>query len=139
VHRAAFLDALVSHIDPARTHFDKRCIRLSSEGGATILHFKDGSTARADVVVGADGIKSVVRRFVVGTEDQAVDPNLKFSNTICYRNLIPVSKVVAAGAKFDYMDRPACFTGKNAHLICFTVRAKTLVRTGSHVDTLALL
>lgn len=130
MHRAVFLDALVQHIDPKRAHFHKRCTHLTekvSDGGVTI-HFQDGTTAEADVVLGADGIKSAVRRYVTDSVSDVIDPHVKFSNTICYRSLIPVSKAAKAGCKLDYSDRPICFTGKNKHLIIFTVRGGTVVR-----------
>lgn len=128
MHRAAFLDALVGYVDPARTHFHKRCTHLSSApGGATTIHFQDGTTATADVVLGADGIKSGVRRFVADSYGAPVDPNLRFSRTICFRALIPVEKAAAAGVQTDFRERPICFVGKNKHLIIFTVRAGTLV------------
>ena len=130
VHRAVFLDALVAHLDPARAHFKKRCTHLteSPSGKEITIHFQDGTTAAADVVLGADGIKSVVRRYVMDTASLGVDPNVKFSNTICYRSLVPAARAREAGCKFDYTARPRCMVGENRHLILFTVKGGTLVR-----------
>ncbi|EKM61811.1 uncharacterized protein PHACADRAFT_248683 [Phanerochaete carnosa HHB-10118-sp] len=128
VHRATFLDALVHHVDPARAHFHKRCTHIThSADGDTTIHFQDGTTATADVVLGADGIKSAVRRFVAGTSGQDVDPNIKFSRTRCYRALIPAEKAAAAGVKTDFRARPTCFVGENKHLIIFTIRGGTVI------------
>ncbi|KIP02135.1 hypothetical protein PHLGIDRAFT_112385 [Phlebiopsis gigantea 11061_1 CR5-6] len=129
VHRAVFMDALVQNVDPARAHFKKRCTHLSEHpsGKGMVIHFQDGTTAEADIVLGADGIKSVVRRYVTDTASLSVDPHLKFSNTICFRSLVPASKAKAAGCKFDYSERAVCMVGENRHLILFPVRSGTLI------------
>lgn len=72
------------------------------------MHFADGSVALADVVIGADGIKSAVRGAVTG-----LDPNepVTYSHTSCYRGLVPIELVHAAGIKTNLTARPICFVG----------------------------
>ena len=41
----------------------------SSVQGPAVLSFEDGSSFEADLVVGCDGLRSVVRKFVMGTEE----------------------------------------------------------------------
>ncbi|TFY66084.1 hypothetical protein EVG20_g5005 [Dentipellis fragilis] len=48
-----------------------------------ILHFADGTTHETDLVLGADGIKSTVRSFVVG--EDSLQKNAAFTNTVVYR------------------------------------------------------
>ena len=46
------------------SHLSKRCVsvrRGERNAGRAVLLFADGSTHEADVVIGADGIKSAVR------------------------------------------------------------------------------
>ena len=81
----------------------------------------------ADVVLGADGIKSAVRRFVAGTDGQEVDPNLKFSNNVCYRDLVEAEAAAAAGVTYDFGERPICFVGEGRHIIVYAIRGGTLV------------
>ncbi|KAJ3556357.1 hypothetical protein NM688_g2076 [Phlebia brevispora] len=126
VHRAAFLDALVKHVDHSRVHFRKRCTKVveSPTSRKITIHFADGSTALADVVLGADGIKSAVRGAVTG-----LDPveSITYSGTSCYRGLVPIERVKAAGIKTDFITRPICFVGPRQHLIIFGVNAGKLV------------
>lgn len=68
MHRADMVDVLVKHIPPSCTvHTSKRLLSYSSAAadasGTPVytLHFADGTTAEADVIVGGDGIKSKVR------------------------------------------------------------------------------
>ena len=51
---------------------------------------KDGTTAVADAVIGAEGIRSVVREHILGKE--YADP--VFTNSIVYRNIRPVDIVI---------------------------------------------
>jgi FAD-dependent urate hydroxylase len=50
-----------------RTEYGKRLARLEQDADAVTAHFTDGSRATADILVGADGIHSVVR--------PAIDPS----------------------------------------------------------------
>ncbi|OAA61787.1 Aromatic-ring hydroxylase-like protein [Niveomyces insectorum RCEF 264] len=61
MHRAKLQSALLQHLPRDILHLGKRCTGVDvDEHGATV-RFDDGTVARADLVVGADGIKSKVR------------------------------------------------------------------------------
>lgn len=80
VHRAAFVRELLADVPPGRMHASKKLERVGrGEGDGTgtapvTLHFVDGSTHDCDVLIGADGIHSVVRGIVLGDGDPAVSP-----------------------------------------------------------------
>ena len=44
------------------------------EGGEVVLTFADGSTATADCLIGADGVHSVTRQYVLGKDDPVAWP-----------------------------------------------------------------
>lgn len=74
VHRAAFLRELLADIPKDRLHGSKKLStvdRASEEGGPLTLHFADGSTHECDILIGADGVHSVVRGIVLGAEHAA--------------------------------------------------------------------
>jgi 2-polyprenyl-6-methoxyphenol hydroxylase-like FAD-dependent oxidoreductase len=48
----------------ARIHDGKKLIRVDEQSDGVTAHFADGSSARADVLVGADGVHSTVRRLI---------------------------------------------------------------------------
>ncbi|MEU8437470.1 NAD(P)/FAD-dependent oxidoreductase [Streptomyces sp. NPDC029216] len=54
-------------------------------GGGVRLSFDDGSTAEGDVLIGADGFHSVVRRQLVGPEDS------QDSGYVCWLAVVPFS------------------------------------------------
>ena len=65
-----------------------------------VILFADHTTYEADLVIGADGIKSVLRNAVVS------DGHLVFSNTYAYRGLIPIDALKFAGLKADVQSCP---------------------------------
>ncbi|KAI0828977.1 FAD/NAD-P-binding domain-containing protein [Trametes gibbosa] len=126
MHRAAFLDALVGVVDPAICHFNKRCVSITDSPSSPTrvrIEFVDGTAHEADVVLGADGIKSAVRRYVLG----GVDDRLAFGNTVAYRGLIPYAKLKAAGFKTDLSEAPACFMGPSKHFIIFPIKNDEII------------
>ena len=104
--RPAFLEALMPLLDSDVAKFNKRCVSLGhTSSGREIIHFADNTTYEADLVIGADGIRSITRNAVVG------DSCLGFSNTYAYRGLIPIDTLKSAGIKTDVQSRPFCWVG----------------------------
>ena len=105
-HRAEFHEVLLNRMSSrCRTLPSKRLESYVQQPGAPIaLHFQDGSTATCDILVGADGVKSVVRKKMFQEEatwaesqhrnSDAIElRNLcepRFSGFFAYRTLIPV-------------------------------------------------
>lgn len=100
VHRAHFLQELVKAVPAERAHFNKRLQSIETkEGSKVTLHFKDGTTATADAVVGADGIHSATREFLLGESDVAV--HSVCAGSVAYRGLVPMDTAVAKlGAEY---------------------------------------
>ena len=100
-------------MDPQRTHFNKRCTRVTHSPAnpeRLLVHFQDGTTHETDIVLGADGIKSVVRDFVTGAGTGAPQ-SVVYSGQVAYRGLIPAPVLKAAGFKTQLANRPLCFLG----------------------------
>ena len=61
----------------------RRCIGFEQNADVAQLKFANGTTAEADVVIGADGIQSVLQKYVV-------QPSIpEYSGSRAYRGLIP--------------------------------------------------
>jgi salicylate hydroxylase len=84
VHRVALLEALIGHLGREHLHLGRRCVEIEEGDSAVTMTFTDGSTATADVVVGADGVHSEVRRHVAG------EARGRYSGTVGYRGIVPV-------------------------------------------------
>ena len=56
-------------------HMGKRLERIEEkEDGEVVLTFADGSTATSDCLIGADGIHSITRQYVLGPDHPAAFP-----------------------------------------------------------------
>ncbi len=83
VHRADLHDALRAAVGDQHITLGSRCVSLEQHRSEVTLHFADGRHATGDVVIGADGIHSVVREYVA----EAVQPTLW--PQIAWRGLAP--------------------------------------------------
>ncbi|OIW32853.1 FAD/NAD(P)-binding domain-containing protein [Coniochaeta ligniaria NRRL 30616] len=94
--RTKLQSALLSHVKPGTIHLSKKLLSLSDKGHDGVeLHFQDGTVAVADLVVGADGIRSVVR-------DAAwPDYEIKFTGTTIWRALLPWEGVKKLDQRFE--------------------------------------
>jgi 2-polyprenyl-6-methoxyphenol hydroxylase-like FAD-dependent oxidoreductase len=84
-HRGRLQQALLSEIDPGRIYLHKKLDSLKDTGKQVALTFVDGSTTEVDLVIGADGIRSVVRKNIFG------DVPLRYSGQTCWRGMAKFS------------------------------------------------
>src|SRR5262245_25989644 len=84
VHRVALLQALGDRLAGDGLNLGHRCVGVEERRSGAELRFADGGRAAADVVVGADGVHSVIRPHVVGAVRG------RFSGTVGYRGLVPI-------------------------------------------------
>lgn len=61
IHRRDFIEALLSVLPEGMVQLGHRLETIEDKGGRSVLTFANGKTVEADLVVGADGIKSAVR------------------------------------------------------------------------------
>jgi salicylate hydroxylase len=116
-HRADLLRAIQSRVPAHSIELGRKCIGMDSRRGALRLEFAAGHSAEADVVIGADGVHSLVRRAIIG-ESPAV-----YSGICAFRALVP------AGAAPEFARRPAqtLWIGPDHHLVHYPVSAGSLV------------
>ena len=95
VHRADLHALLLSGLDARNVHLGMECLEVIDGGAYGIAQFKDGRQAQAKALIGADGIKSVVRKAVV-------EDDLVFSNLVALRGLAPFS-AMPTGTRPDHI------------------------------------
>ena len=94
VHRTLFAKDLVSLLPHGSFHMGKKLVDVTTRhDGSYTLHFADGESVDADVVVGADGIKSTCRQLLLGEKSSEVNP--KFAKEFAYRAMVPMERAVA--------------------------------------------
>jgi salicylate hydroxylase len=114
IHRADLLGLLAGKLPPGTVHTGHRCTGFSQDADSATVGFADGTTARADVVIGADGIHSVLQGFVVEPAEPA------FSGVVAYRGLVPRRDEYPAGTM-------RMWAGETKHFLVFPVRAGQLL------------
>jgi salicylate hydroxylase len=70
-------------------HLGARAVGVEQEADGVRVLLADGSDARADVAVAADGIRSPIRQQLFGAEEPV------FSGTVVYRGIAPRDRVIA--------------------------------------------
>lgn len=112
VHRSD-LHRLLSEAVPASSiHLRKRVRSVDSRGGTVGLSFEDGSSAEADVVVGADGIRSAVRACLFGGEGP------QYAGTMCWRALAPTD-ALPEGCHDGYVNQ---WSGEGGFVVSYYIR-----------------
>jgi salicylate hydroxylase len=83
VHRGDFLKVLEGNLPPGVIELGKRATALDNAADGVTLFFQDGTSAKLDALVGADGIHSVVRKALWGPESP------EFTGLVSYRAVVP--------------------------------------------------
>ena len=86
-HRADLLEALASGLDHSAIHLGHRLTGIEERSDKTILAFANGNRVDAELVIGADGVRSVIRRALYG------DDNPTYTGQMVWRALLDASEV----------------------------------------------
>ena len=114
IHRADLLTLLAGQLPPGTVRTGHRCTGFSQDEVGATVGFAGGSTVTADVVIGADGIHSVLQGFVVAPAEPV------FSGVVAYRGLVPRLEEYPSGTIRMWM-------GEGRHFLVFPVRAGQLL------------
>jgi salicylate hydroxylase len=120
VHRGDFHRVLVEAFiarAPGKLHLDSRCVGFEEEGGRVSLTFASGEHIRGDVVVGADGVHSEIRRQIGG------DAKPFFAGVAAWRGLVPMERLPANMQR----DVGTNWVGPGGHVITYPVRRGELL------------
>ncbi|EED17187.1 monoxygenase, putative [Talaromyces stipitatus ATCC 10500] len=88
--RSVLQKALLSNVDKSRLRLASRLERVVGTPTKTLqLHFQDGHVDEVDLLVGADGVRSVVRSFAFP------DHKIAYTGRTAYRGLVPTEKILS--------------------------------------------
>jgi salicylate hydroxylase len=116
-HRADLYNAIAGAVPAGTVQLGKRCTSVSVVGDRAVLSFIDGSSAEADVVIGADGVHSVVRGTVTGPSPA------RYSGMCAFRAIVPAEH--APG--FARRRAQTLWIGPGRHLVHYPVSGGTAV------------
>jgi 2-polyprenyl-6-methoxyphenol hydroxylase-like FAD-dependent oxidoreductase len=87
IHRADLHALLLSKINPGCIQTNKRVERMEQNENNIILHFQDGTMHETDYLIAAEGIHSVVRKYVLP------DCKPRYAGYTCWRAVIDNSNL----------------------------------------------
>lgn len=102
IQRGHLQKILLEALPANRVHTGKRLTGLSQDDQHVRVTFDDGSSIEGDFVIGADGIRSAVRRQIMGEQ------TLRYSGQTCWRTIVDYSLPVdAQTTSTEYWGLPA--------------------------------
>lgn len=128
MHRADFHELLAGKAREFKAdaiHLNKRITGFTETDGGVELHFADGTSAKGDMLVGADGLKSAVRHQIAGTAPAT------YTGDAAWRVTVPVERLPE-----NFLDKVmSLFIGGGGHAVCYYVRGGNLLNFVGIVET----
>ncbi|MFL4474485.1 FAD-dependent monooxygenase [Paeniglutamicibacter sp. MACA_103] len=116
-HRADLLDVVKAAVPPEWLHLGKRCVEVQPNDTGARLIFDDGSTVDADVLIGADGVHSVVRNAIAGPG------SAEYSGMCAYRAIVPMEDA----PEFARRASQTLWIGPDHHLVHYPISGGSAV------------
>lgn len=116
VHRADLIQLLFDAVPAESKRLGARCVSISQTDDRVEVRLQTGEMLEADVVVGCDGIHSVVRHYLRGHEEK------HFANILMWRSLLPAESVEG----LELPERGNYWFGPGRTLITYWIRPKNL-------------
>lgn len=82
----ADLQHLLLHAFPGKVHLNSKCIAVEQTAHNATAFFEDGRKATADLIIGADGVRSTIREHVLGHPTAP-----RYAGYVNCNGLVPVS------------------------------------------------
>jgi 2-polyprenyl-6-methoxyphenol hydroxylase-like FAD-dependent oxidoreductase len=125
-HRADLLDALANGLDPSAIHLGHRLTGIEERSDRIVLAFAHGARVEAEIVIGADGVRSVIRQALYG------DDNPTYTGQMVWRALLNGGSVPEAVLEPTGHIQ---WVGPGCHLLAYYIRGKKLVNIVTQEDT----
>lgn len=103
VARADLQQLMMDAVGPANIRLGRQLVGVSDDGETVTATFADGTTDTADLLIGADGARSLVRDYV--TEPTGIRPERSYSGYVNYNGL------VAADERIGPLDQWTTYVG----------------------------
>lgn len=120
IHRADFHRMLYELAEPQCT-IRTNCRVVSMDASKPTLTLESGEVVHADLVIGADGVKSTLRQYVVGGPDRA-----RSTGDAAYRAIVPAEKLLQDPDLRPLVEKPEMvgWMGPSRHIMAYNIRAK---------------
>ncbi|WP_138469197.1 FAD-dependent monooxygenase [Poseidonocella sp. HB161398] len=95
IHRGDMHAVQIEALDASRVHFGHRLTDIQERDNDVLLSFDNGKQVAAKLVVGADGINSMIREKLLGAEKP------RFSGWVGHRALVNMDKLRNSGLEYE--------------------------------------
>lgn len=117
VHRADLHGALTQQLAASALHLGRRVTGVEQDRNAASLRLDNGEIIEADVIVGADGIHSAIRKSLLGDEKP------RFTGNICWRGMVPVEALPKCHVELASSN----WLGPKGHVVHYYVKGGAMV------------
>lgn len=120
VHRADLHRVLVDRVRELKADaitLNAAVSEFTEDKGGVTVHFSDGRSARGDVLIGADGIKSVIRQQVLG------DTPINYTGDASWRVIVPMDRLPEEFRQTSV----DIWVGPGKHAVTYPMREGTLL------------
>jgi 6-hydroxynicotinate 3-monooxygenase len=112
VHRGDFHALMVRAAPAGSIQYNKRLTAIGDRGPLVRLDFADGTSAEAEIVIGADGVNSMMREHLLGAEAP------RYTGYVAHRAVFPASAL----AKYDFrFDQCVKWWSEDRHMMVYYV------------------
>jgi salicylate hydroxylase len=118
-HRADLYNLLAADVPDANVHAGAVCTGISDQGDIAVARFEDGAEVEADIIIGADGVRSVVRENLWGADEP------RYTGQTCFRCMVPMELVpeTVGPDNVSMHTHNVGWIGPKGHVICYPIRA----------------
>jgi salicylate hydroxylase/6-hydroxynicotinate 3-monooxygenase len=113
LHRADLHDVLASRVPEEIIHFSKKLTDFKQDIEGVDLTFADGTQVRADVMIAADGVHSLVRERMLGPEKP------RFTGRVAYRTTFPAALIKNAA-----IEGCTKWMAKDRHIVIYYINPR---------------
>lgn len=115
IHRADYISVLKQALethqsDAVRVNSEVKSYRNQNDG--VLVQFVDGSDAKCDLLIGADGIHSAIRSQMLGPEAPT------FTGNVAWRSVVPIEKLGSVAPR----PTVCAWMGRGRHCVTYRLR-----------------
>ena len=125
-HRADLLNALASGLEPTAIHLAHRLTGIEEREERITLNFANRTCFEAEYVIGADGVRSVLRRALYGAD------NPTYTGQMVWRSLLNAGDIPQETLEPTGHTQ---WVGPGRHLLAYKIRQGKLVNIVTQQDT----
>jgi salicylate hydroxylase len=120
VYRPDLLNVLADAVGRSRIHLGTQCTGFAQDEAGVVLNGK----FKGDVLVGADGVHSTIRRALFGADQP------QFTGIVAWRGIVPMDKLPRHMARMVGSN----WVGPGGHVVHYPLRAGTLMNFVGALD-----